>query len=162
MPRFNIGDLVVRNSIEDEETDAEDIDEGQVGYIVDYQPSGSTHDQPYLVEFNRENGQGHICWWIGGDFIDLVKAAVPVNKQQKVIDKIKYLNDRYNNRKSRVVPNTVGVGITEQLRASAIGAFPEGVITRATPTRFSPLTAAEIAHVAHELARLRRAGTGIS
>jgi hypothetical protein len=162
MPTFNIGDRVRRNDInEDGETDANNIKFGWEGVITEINRGEDFSGQPYLVKFNLPDGNARRCttWWIAAKYIELLEPVTQETKEQRVINKIKYLNDKFNNRKSRVVPDTVGLGEQRELREGTVGIIPQGVITR-TPTRgWTGLTASQITAITDELVRLRRTRT---
>ncbi len=161
MHTFKVGDRVRRNNISDDnpEGDGNDVPFGTTGVIEEITDDNIYYTQNIRVLFDGhdECWAGDYGWWIRPDCIEHLVPQTAEAKQQQVINKIKYLNDKFNNRKSRIVSNQVGLGEQRELREGAIGFIPQGVITGDSGyTSRTHMSATDIARVATDLLQLRR------
>lgn len=91
MSRFKIGDKVTRNQFIDDEYDGNQIKYGWSGVIVEYDTT-YWPNQPYRVLFDN-----NILWWIRPECIEFWTEK---DKQIQILEKIKYLDTRFKNRKT--------------------------------------------------------------
>lgn len=91
MSKFKVGDKVFRNTLSDNIRDGNKIETYTEGVIESVWDAKSLYT--YRVTFKQKNYP--IDWNISEAFISSMSEFPKNYKEQKVIDKIKYLNKRY-------------------------------------------------------------------
>ena len=89
--QYKVGTKVIRNNIQI--GDSDEIKFDSIGTII--RISG---ERTVLVEW-KHGMRERINWWIDERCVDLYE---PISKEEAVIKKIKYLNERYDNRHANI------------------------------------------------------------